>query len=240
MNIVDGVLVSVSSPPKSLVIPKLFEIGEEALKGSSITSVVIPEGVRVIRARAFEDCEDLRSVTLPSSLRRIDDFAFSSTHLHEIVLPYGVELGKSVFFDSWLSMVVADTDDEWRVPLYKLPPSCRVVNKDLYMALKRLGADKQWRQNEDMLRVRIPRGVRVEDDMPRITKRNAMSKRDAMKKTRKLHKPSSPKPPKIVRKKRPRTPVPNERRGKGDCTICLKPSCEHLNMSRRLGAPVMW
>jgi hypothetical protein len=234
MNIVDGVLVSVTSPSENLVLPKVFEIGEEALKRSSIKSVVIPEGVRVIRARAFEDCEDLRSVQLPSSLRRIDDFAFSSTHLREIVLPYGVELGKSVFFDSWLSMVVADTDDEWQVPLYKLPPSCRVVSSTLYTALKKLGADKQWRQNESMMRVRIPRVARAEDDMPRI------SKRQAMKKTRKPRKPSSPKPPKIVRKRRPRTPEPRGPRGKGECTICLKPSCEHLNISRRLGAPVMW
>ena len=233
MNVVDGVLVSVASPSENLVIPKVFEIGEEALKGSSIKSVVIPEGVRVIRERAFEDCEVLRSVTLPSSLRRIDDFAFSSTRLHEIVLPYGVELGKSVFFDSWLSMVVADTNDEWQVPLYKLPPSCRVVSSALYKALKQLGADKQWRQNEKMLRVRIPMRPRAEDDMPRISKRQAM-------KVRRPRKPSSPKPPKIVRKTRPRTPEPRGPRGKGECTICLKPSCEHLNISRRLGAPVMW
>jgi len=234
MNIIDGVLVSVTSPSEKLVLPEMFEIGVEALKGSSIVSVVIPEGVRVIRARAFEDCEYLRSVTLPSSLRRIDDYAFSGTHFHEIALPYGVELGDSVFFDSWLSMVVADTNDEWQVPLYKLPPSCKVVNLALYKALKQLGADKQWRQNEKMLRVRIPRGVRAEDNMPRI------SKRQAMKKTRKPYKPSSPKPPKIVRKRRPRTPEPSGPRGKGECTICLKPSCEHLNISRRLGAPVMW
>lgn len=234
MNIVDGVLVSVTSPSENLVLPKVFEIGEEALKRTSIKSVVVPEGVYVIRARAFEDCSHLRSVQLPSSLRRIDDFAFSSTHLREIVLPYGVELGKSVFFDSWLSMVVADTDDEWQVPLYKLPPSCKVVRSALYTALKKLGADKQWRQNESMMRIRVPRGMRAEDDMPRISKRQAKRMR------RKPRPPSPPKPPKVVRKRRPRTPEPSGPRGKGECTICLKPSCEHLNISRRLGAPVMW
>ena len=49
MNIVDGVLVGVTSPSENLVLPKVFEIGEGALQGSSIKSVVIPEGVRVIR-----------------------------------------------------------------------------------------------------------------------------------------------------------------------------------------------
>lgn len=233
MNIIDGVLVSFDSPPKDVVISGVRVIGERAFQGSDIRSVDIRDVVD-IRARAFMDCANLRNVTLPSSLRRIDDFAFSGTHFHEIALPYGVELGDSVFFDSWLSMVIADTDDDWRVPLYKLPPSCKIVGVSIYTALKKLGADKQWRQNEEMLRIRIPRRV----DIPRISKRQAKRGKAKRGKAKRVKQTRQGKPQ--MHNRRPRTPVPKGPRGKGECTICLKPSCEHLNISRRLGAPVMW
>lgn len=228
MNIVDGVLVSVSSPPKELVISGVRVIGEKALAGSRISSVVIPEGVVEIRNRAFMDCNELRKVKLPSSLRKIGDFAFSSTHVDTIELPYAVQLGEDVFFDSWLSLVVSDV----KIPLYKFPPFCRVISRTQHRALQEVGADSMYRANEDMLRIRVPRR-RKENDMPRIGKREAMRRAKV-----KPKKPKPMKPKKPMKRTRAKTPPPKPR--SGECTICLKPSCEHLNMSRRLGAPVMW
>ena len=229
MNIVDGVLVSVSSPPRKLVISGVRVIGERALAGSRITSVVISEGVVEIRNRAFMDCTELREVKLPSSLRKIGDFAFSSTHVDTIELPYAVQLGEEVFFDSWLTLVVSDV----KIPLYNFPPGCRVVSRAQYRALQQVGADSVYKANERMLNIRIPRRPRREDDMPRMGKREAM--RRAKVKPITLAKPTPAKPKK---QSRARTPPPKPR--SGECTICLKPSCEHLNMSRRLGAPIMW
>lgn len=221
MNIVDGVLVSYDSPPKDLVISGVRVIGEKALHGASIESVDI-RGVVEIRHRAFMDCISLRKVKLPSSLRKIGDFAFSGTHVDTIVLPYAVQLGDDVFFDSWLSLVVSDHN----IPKYKLPMGCKVVSREVHRALQKVGADRVYKQNDDMLRIRVPRRPRREDDMPRESIRQAMQKK------------AKPKP-KPKPKRRPRTPVRKGPR-KGDCTICLKPSCMHLNMSRRLGAPLMW
>ena len=232
MNIVDGVLISVSSPPKDLVISGVRVIGERALAGSRITSVVISEGVVEIRNRAFMDCTELREVKLPSSLRKIGDFAFSSTHVDTIELPYAVQLGEEVFFDSWLSLVVSDV----KIPLYNFPPGCRVVSRAQYRALQEVGADRMYKANESMLNIRIPRRPRKEDDMPRMGKREAM--RRAKAKSMVPAKPKPTKPTKPKKQSRARTPPPKPR--SGECTICLKPSCEHLNMSRRLGAPVMW
>lgn len=229
MNIVDGVLISVSSPPKDLVISGVRVIGERALAGGRITSVVISEGVVEIRNRAFMDCTELRKVKLPSSLRKIGDFAFSSTHVDTIELPYAVQLGEEVFFDSWLSLVVSDV----KIPLYNFPPDCRVVSRAQYRALQEVGADRMYRDNESMLKIRIPMRPRKEDDMPRMGKREAMRRAKA-----KSMVPAKPKPTKPKKQTRVRTPPPKPR--SGECTICLKPSCEHLNMSRRLGAPVMW
>ena len=227
MNIVDGVLISVSSPPKDLVISGVRVIGERALQGASIESVDI-RGVVEIRARAFMDCNALREVKLPSSLRKIGDYAFSSTRVDTIELPYAVQLGEDVFFDSWLSLVVSDHS----IPRYKLPMKCKVVSREVYRALQKVGADGKYKQGEDMLRIRVPRRPRMEDEMPRESIRQW---RRRLQKPRVEPRPKSkPKP----KPKRPRTPPRGPR--KGECTICLKPSCMHLNMSRRLGAPFMW
>ena len=85
-----------------------------------------------------------------------------------------------------------------------------------------------------MLRIRVPRRPRMEDEMPRESIRQWR---------RRLQKPRvepQPKPKPKPKPKRPRTP-PRGPRGprKGECMICLKPSCMHLNMSRRLGAPLV-
>ena len=225
MNIVDGVLISVSSPPKDLVISGVRVIGERALQGVDIESVDIRDVVE-IRARAFMDCTSLRKVKLPATLRKIGDFAFSSTRVDTIELPYAVQLGEDVFFDSWLSLVVSDHS----IPRYKLPMKCKVVSREMYRALQRVGADGKYKQGEDMLRIRVPRRPRIEDDMPRESIRQAMKKKPKPK--------SIPKPKPKPKPRRPRTPPRGPR--KGECTICLKPSCMHLNMSRRLGAPLMW
>ena len=227
MNIVDGVLISVSSPPKDLVISGVRVIGERALQGADIESVDI-RGVVEIRARAFMDCNKLRQVKLPATLRKIGDFAFSSTRVDTIELPYAVQLGDDVFFDSWLSLVVSDHP----VPRYKLPMKCKVVSREVFRALQKVGADGKYKQGEDMLRIRVPRRPRMEDEMPRESIRQAMKKKPKPK--------PKPQPKPKSKPKRPRTPPRKPGPRKGECTICLKPSCMHLNMSRRLGAPLMW
>lgn len=227
MNIVDGVLVSYASPPKDLVISGVRVIGERALQGAGIESVVIL-GVVETRARAFMDCTSLRKVTFPDSLRKIGDFAFSSTRVDTVKLPYAVQLGEDVFFDSWLSLVVSDHS----IPKYKLPPNCKVVSREVYVALQKVGADGKYRQNDDTLRIRVR--DRREDDMPRVGKRQAMRKAKPVR----LAKPKPARKPARRAKRRVKTPPAGPR--SGECTICLKPSCEHLNVSRRLGAPVMW
>jgi len=227
MNIVDGVLVSYDSPPKDLVISGVRVIGEKALKGADIESVDIRDVVE-IRDRAFMDCGRLKEVKLPSSLRKIGAFAFSGTRMDTIELPYAVQLGDSVFFDSWLSLVVSDV----RLPLYKLPSGCKVVTRAQFRALEKVGADGMYKQHEDMLRIRVPRRPRREDDMPRISLRQAM---------RRARRVEAPKPKPIPKpKKQGRAKTPPQKPRSGECTICLKPSCVHLNMSRRLGAPLMW
>ena len=55
------------------------QIGEYAFSDAKITSVQIPEGVRIIGKNAFCFCTSLKSVSLPESIEKIDCFAFSET-----------------------------------------------------------------------------------------------------------------------------------------------------------------
>lgn len=73
-----------------------------AFSGSDkLTSVKIPENVKVIGYSAFSDCTALTSVELPSSMRSIDYSAFSGcTSLTSINIPDGVtEIGFEAFLD---------------------------------------------------------------------------------------------------------------------------------------------
>lgn len=230
MNIVDGVLVSYDSPPKDLVISGVRVIGTRALQYADIESVDI-RGVVEIRDRAFMDCTSLKEVKLPSSLRKIDDFAFSSTAVETIELPYAVQLGREVFFDcQYLYLVGSDH----KIPKDELPMGCKVVTREVYRAMQKVGADGMYKGGDDFLRIRIPRRP-DQDAMPRESIRQAIQKK--AKPVKPKAKPKFKPKPK-AKPKRPRTPPRGPRTG--ECTICLKPSCMHLNMSRRLGAPLMW
>ena len=68
------------------------------LIGSEGESVRIEDGVTEIMDNAFSGCKHLRYVSLPSSLRRIEDFAFWDSGLKEVVLPKGLEyVGRAAF-----------------------------------------------------------------------------------------------------------------------------------------------
>ncbi|MBE5808036.1 MAG: hypothetical protein E7317_06825 [Clostridiales bacterium] len=56
------------------------EIEEEAFMGLFVTEIVVPEGVRIIGARAFADCARLCVLELPDSLETIADDALDGAH----------------------------------------------------------------------------------------------------------------------------------------------------------------
>ena len=78
----------------------VVEIGEEAFAGNtSVRSVTLPVGVRIIRMNAFKDCTALEEITLPSMLETIEDGAFlGCTALKTLEIPESVaELGEECF-----------------------------------------------------------------------------------------------------------------------------------------------
>ena len=64
----------------------------------NIESIVIPEGVTHISDWAFQNCESLMSVKLPSTLKSIGMGAFMHSGIEEIILPDGLtEIGNEAF-----------------------------------------------------------------------------------------------------------------------------------------------
>ena len=90
---------------KDLIIPSHYNgkpvkmIDEEAFRGTSITSVIIPWTIEKVDEDAFEGCSALASVTFSEGMLSISDAAFAGcTSLTEIVLPKSlIGIGRSAF-----------------------------------------------------------------------------------------------------------------------------------------------
>ena len=69
--------------------------------GAAATEYTVPDGVEVIRERAFSSCASLEKIVLPDSVTTIQDAAFSNCQaLQDINLPSGLTyLGSSAFFN---------------------------------------------------------------------------------------------------------------------------------------------
>lgn len=70
---------------------RVTRIAAHAFQGSSFESVMLPEGIVLIGASAFENCSSLSSVQLPKSLSQIGASAFAGcSKLQHITLPFAV------------------------------------------------------------------------------------------------------------------------------------------------------
>ena len=81
-------------PPSGGLVTEKDEEGNEV----NTISYVIPEGVETIRTKAFYKCLELTDITLPSTLKAIEEKAFFRCNLKEINLPDRLEfIGKDAF-----------------------------------------------------------------------------------------------------------------------------------------------
>lgn len=65
---------------------------------TNLRKVTLPSTLTTIDYSAFRGCTSLTSITIPSSVTRIDDYAFANTGLTSIVIPNSVtELGYNAF-----------------------------------------------------------------------------------------------------------------------------------------------
>ncbi|MBE5735244.1 MAG: hypothetical protein E7361_02230 [Clostridiales bacterium] len=69
----------------------VVKIGDEAFYNKSMTTISIPEGVQYIGKRAFYKCYSATTLTLPSTIISIDDYAFEMCiKIKSVSIPQGV------------------------------------------------------------------------------------------------------------------------------------------------------
>lgn len=81
-------------PPARDIKTRTEENGDEV----RYISYEIPEGVETIRSKAFYKCYELTEITLPSTLKSIEEMAFFRCGLNDLTLPEGLTfIGKDAF-----------------------------------------------------------------------------------------------------------------------------------------------
>jgi hypothetical protein len=89
-----------------------------AIKEDSITKIEINEATKIIAQSAFQKCEKLENVVLPSGLRVIEDGAFKDCRcLSSVIIPNSViYIGDSAFTSSLPGLNIlfyTGTEEEW-------------------------------------------------------------------------------------------------------------------------------
>lgn len=73
----------------------------------NLEEVILGAGVKTIEERAFMSCYHLNSITLPSGLTEIGNYAFMYSAISSITIPKGVTtIGQSVFANSSLKTII--------------------------------------------------------------------------------------------------------------------------------------
>ncbi len=127
--IIDGVLVKYNGNNKDIVIPTTVnEIYLQAFAGSTIESITIPDSVKKIGARAFEDCRQLVSVVLPESIGTLENGTFLRCwDLIEIHLPESLTSIKDGVFWECHSL-----------ESIKLPANIKNIGENAFLGCKKL------------------------------------------------------------------------------------------------------
>ena len=111
------------------VLPQFLTLIEEnAFYGIAATSVEVSEKVAAIEARAFADCKSLREITIPASVKVIDDHAFDGCEGVTVYGEKGTEAERIAnlcgftFVDPNAEPQTPGTPSEQRIPSAPLLP----------------------------------------------------------------------------------------------------------------------
>lgn len=107
---------------------------------TSITSIVIPEGVEEIQKYAFYNCSGLRTVTLPSSVRIIREFAFNKDAKLETINLENVEVIGAYAFSGCEKLIDIDLSKTYAIGIRGFH-DCKSINNLDLSALRNTAAE---------------------------------------------------------------------------------------------------
>ncbi|MCR4703841.1 MAG: leucine-rich repeat domain-containing protein [Saccharofermentans sp.] len=108
---------------------------------TDLTEVVFPKGLTNIQSYAFDTCSQLKSIELPSSLKKISSHAFYDCGMQSVKLPEGFEELEAYAFEDCQAMSYV-----------VIPKSLTKIDKDAFSgctALYRIyytGTEEEWKQ----------------------------------------------------------------------------------------------
>ena len=131
-EIYDGIFIKeYIGSDKTVVIPSKIDgqavtvIAGGAFWGTSIESVVIPDSVNIVVARAFYGCDQLKTVDFGDGIIEIQEEAFREcTALESIILPKNLEtIGEGAFYGctSATEIYIPKTLTNWKNGGYRYP-----------------------------------------------------------------------------------------------------------------------
>ena len=137
-------------------------IGRRAFNDcTEMTSITLPPGIISIEDEAFWDTR-VTSIKLNEGLKKIGRYAFASAHLEKVEFPVGLEeIGDKAFFDTHLQSVILPEglisigDDSFN-SMYSMGTKCAISSVSFPSTLKRIG-DHAFEQCENLQQVTLPK-----------------------------------------------------------------------------------
>ena len=128
-------------------------IGQQAFAETKLTEVVIPENVTLLSKGVFGKCENLITVTLPSSIEEIDNLAFG----------FDAKLAKVIYKGKKVPEII-DYSEDYYSPFYNIASGAElVVPKGCSEAFKEAHWDEYFAIVESELGVLSPVGTDPSD-----------------------------------------------------------------------------
>ncbi len=102
-----------------LVVPAgVKEIGDQALKNSSVSKVVLNEGLEVIGYQAFSKTANLTSIEIPSTVTTIGEAAFRQSGIEELTIPVTVTTIEAGAFRDMANLTTVTVEGNAVIPNY--------------------------------------------------------------------------------------------------------------------------
>lgn len=102
----------------------------------TIRNVIIEEGVKSIGQSAFENCDNLKSVTIPGSVEQIKDYTFRYSSIESVVIGDGVKSIGNYAFEQCRNLTDATFSDTLQEIGEKAFQESAIVNIELKSALR--------------------------------------------------------------------------------------------------------